>query len=443
MRNAKYDATVTDFVQKDRGSFIVVTEDQTFQALMRSALNKDLGLTSSGVLRSLQEPTNVLRTLKELEVGQYRPLLIIERRIAGQETALLIKHFKEVSPKLLIIVLTTEVDRQRIMYLHELGADNFIAKPISADTLVEKLAFTIKPQSQLGQLIDRGKDLLALGQPKEAKLIAAQILELKPNSAAGLMVLGDAEKALDNIEAARKAYLQASDNADLYLEPLHRLARLADETGNQEERLGYLERLDQLSPLDSERKVNMGQINLNLGNAEKAETLFEKALTQHTREAMVQVGYMAERIAGIYENKDPAKAEEYLRKSLNAKDRQLTRDDVRTFNRLGMSLRQQGKWLDAVKEYQKALKLAPDDENLYYNLAMAYAQGKENHSARLCLDKALGLNKDLAQASASVAYNMGVVFMNNQLKDRARACFEAALAQKPDMDKAKQELARL
>ncbi|MDR1125651.1 MAG: tetratricopeptide repeat protein [Deltaproteobacteria bacterium] len=443
MRNAKYDATVADFVLKDKGCFIVVTKDQTFQALMRSALSKDLGLTAAGALRSLQEPTNVLRTLTEMEAGQCRPLLIIERRIGGQETALLIKHCKEVSPRLLIVVLTTEVDRQRLMYLHELGADNFIAKPISAQTLVEKLAFTIKPQSQLGQLIDRGKDLLALGRPAEAREIASQILELKAGSAAGLMVLGDAEKALGNLEAARDAYLRASDNADLYLEPLHRLARLAGETGDQEERLAYLERLDQLSPLDSERKVNMGQINLDLGNAEKAETLFEKALTQHTREAKVQVGYMAERIAGIYENRDPAKAEEYLRKSLYAKDRQLTRDDVRTFNRLGMSLRQQGKWLDAVKEYQRALKLAPDDENLCYNLAMAYAQGKDNRSARLCLEKALGLNKDLAQASASVAYNMGMVFLNNQLKDRARACFEAALAQKPDMEKAGQELARL
>lgn len=57
------------------------------------------------------------------------------------------------------------------------------------------MAFTIKPQSKLGQLIDTAKAYLADGNPEKAKQTSLEILEMKPGSAAGLMVLGDAELA--------------------------------------------------------------------------------------------------------------------------------------------------------------------------------------------------------------------------------------------------------
>ena len=145
-------------------------------------------------------------------------------------------------------MLTIDVEKQRIMYLHEVGADNFIAKPVSANTIIEKLAFTLKPQTKLGQVIDIAKSLLRQGQPEKARQLARQILDMKPGSAAGLMVLGDAEKALGNMDAARGAYESASSNAELYLEPLRKLAELAEAVGDSRSCLAYLEKLDRLSP---------------------------------------------------------------------------------------------------------------------------------------------------------------------------------------------------
>ncbi len=44
-------------------------------------------------------------------------------------------------------------------------------------------------------------------------------------------------------------------------------------------------------------------------------------------------------------------------------------DTVHIINRLAMSLRKEGQLAEAIKLYQRAIKLSPDDEGLYYNTA--------------------------------------------------------------------------
>ena len=324
-----------------------------------------------------------------------------------------------------------------------MGADNFIAKPVSANTIIEKLAFTLKPQTKLGQVIDIAKSLLRQGQPEKARQLARQILDMKPGSAAGLMMLGDAEKALGNMDAAREAYESASSNAELYLEPLRKLAELAESVGDSRSCLAYLEKLDRLSPLNAERKVSMGEIHLSMGNIDKAEELFEAAVAQVTRDALSQIGAISGRIALIYADRSPERAELFLRRALEAKGKYLTREDIKLFNQLGISLRQQGKWQSAIEEYRKALKVAPDDENLFYNMGMAYAEGKMFREARQSMVQALRINGRLPYVSASIAYNIGVVFLQSGARDQARSCLEVALELKPDMEVAKAALAKL
>lgn len=443
MKNSQYAATVIDFVKEAGGRFIAVTEDQAFLSVLRTVLNKYLALSAPDILRIEHNSAHILKEVKETNDCGHTPLLLMERLIDGQDSAFIVKQLKTAFPKLLIIILGVEMEQQRVMLMHEQGVDNFIAKPISAQAVIEKLAFTIKPQNQLGQLIDKAKALIERGRAELAKEAARQILELKPNSPAGLMVLGDAEIALGDLEAAKAAYLEAHTNAELYLEPLQRLANLAMRAGNPEESLMYLEKLDSLSPLNVDRKVNMGEINLDLGREEKAEALFEAAVEQVTRDSRDMISDLAERIAGVYAVQDPVRSEKFLRKALRVKKNRYTREDLKIFNQLGMSLRRQGKWQEAVDEYSRALSIASGDENLHYNMGLAYGDGKKMHEARNCMEKALKINENLPYSSATVGYRMGLVFMAAGGKDLARRCFEAALTVKPGMKQAADALAKL
>lgn len=443
MKQKQYETTVIDFVQQQKGHFIVVSDDQTFLAVLRSVLNKHLALTQPDILSWVPEPSQVLRVLREVENSGHSVMLFMERMIQGRDLSFLVRQFKEAYPRIYIIVVTIDVEKQRIMYLHEMGADNFIAKPVSANTVVEKLAFTIKPQTKLGQVIDIAKSMLHQGQPEKALQLARQILEMKPGSAAGLMLLGDAEKALGNMASAKEAYETAGKSAELYLEPLRKLSDLAEEMGDDATRLNYLERLDKLSPLNSERKVSMGEIHMNQGRHEKAEELFDAAVTQVTKDAMGQIGAISGRIAALYADRDPVRSEKFLRRALESKGKFLSREDIKTFNQLGISLRQQGKWREAIIEYTKALKLAPDDENLYYNMGMAHAEGKDFREARQCMIKAIQINANLPHSSAGIAYNLGVVFLQSGVREQARECLQIALSLAPDMEVAQRALDKL
>lgn len=442
-RTNLYEKTVIDFVTKDKGCFIVVSEDPAFLSVLRTVLYKHLGLVASSALVTVHEVNNILKAVKEADSEKKRPFIFIERKFNGQDMAFMIKQFKAAFPTALILVLTVEVERYRIVYLHEMGADNFIAKPVSAQTIIEKMAFTIKPQDELGTLIEKAKSLLRQGEPKAAKEVAQKILTVKKGSSAALMIVGDAEIALGDMEAAKRAYQEASDNTALYLEPLRKLADLAEKTGDMEGCLEYLERLDRLSPLNSERKVSMGEINLNLGNDAKAHELFDQAMRQLTKEAMGQILTLAERVAEIYADKNPERSAEFLRRALDVADKHLSREDIRIFNRLGISLRRQGKWQEAVDEYNKALKLVPDDAGLHYNRSMAYMEGGAFSDAWKSMALSLKCDPRLPYSSPDVAYNMGVAFLKGGVRDKARQCFEIALELKPDMPKAKEALSKL
>ncbi len=441
-RQNSYQDTVIHFINKDKGHILTVSDDQAFCTQLRLTLARELGLADAGCLTLLTGPSQLVRRLRELESAYPVILLFLERALAGQDQSLLVKHLHQTFPGLKIIILTTEVPRERLLLLHELGADNVIAKPVSANTLIEKMAFTIRPQSRIGKAIDLARALLEQKKYAETLDACAKILTLKPGSAAAYLLMGDAYRETGAYDKARTAYETAASGADLYLAPLQRLAELYEATGDKARLKECLERLDALSPLNVDRKVSLGSVNLELGNTEKAEEYFDKAVVQMQHDALDGLSALSGRIADIYTDRDPGKAEKYLRNSLEIKEKYLSRNDIALFNRLGLSLRRQGRWQDAVTEYRRALKLAPDDANLYYNLGMALAEGRDFPQAKAHMLKALELNPQLPRTGATIAFNCGAVFL--QTGDRARAAgfFRQALEQEPDFKAAQEGLAR-
>ena len=437
-----YEDTVIHYMNKEDGHVIVLSDDQAFSTQLRLTLAKELGLSSPNMLTALSDPHQLLRVLREVTPKHPAPMLFLERIMGGQDLSFLVNQIKQAYSKLRIIILTTDVQRDRLMLLHEVGADNFIAKPVSVNTLIEKMAFTLKPQSKLGQAIDLAKSFLAHQKYAEALAACPKILTLKPGSAAAYLVIGDTQRAMKDYEKARVAYETAAKSADLYLAPLQRMAEMYEELGDQQSQLRCLQKLDAISPLNVNRKVSLGEIHLAMGEPEKAEELFDKAMAQITKEAMDGISALSGRIASIYADRDPAKAEKFLRNSLEVKGKYLSKGDIMLFNQLGISLRKQGRWKDAITEYKRAIKIAPEDENLYYNVGMAFAEGGDFLQAKANLLKAVDLNPDIPGASPNIAYNFGAVFLQSKDRERASQFFKLALQLRPDFPAAQDGLKR-
>jgi len=436
IKQKSYDEDVRDFIKEQNGLFLVVSSDPLFNKNLRGTLTRHLSIKDDCV-QNVFSSEGLQQEIK-LQVSRKKRLLVfIERELAGVPATELIRYLKNDYPEVLMVVLTTEVQREKLILLHEIGADNFITKPISPDTLIEKIAFTVKPRSQIGEHMDAGKQKLSSGDFEEAMDIARQVLEIKQNSPAGLLLLGDALKGLGRKEEALSAYAQAEKHAKLYLEPLKKIAQLHKEEGNTQEELKFLEKLDRLSPLNVDRKVDIGNGYMRLGDKEKAREAFDEAVKIATKEAMETVARVTRNISNLCMESAPELSEQYLRQTLDSKKGMLDKSDIETFNRLGITLRKQGKWEEAIKEYRKAIKITPDDGALYYNISMALMEGKQVNEAPKYLDKALTLSPDLYAASEIVCYNIAAIYRRTGRQELVIKYLQRALEINPGFAKAK------
>ena len=68
------------------------------------------------------------------------------------------------------------------------------------------------------------------------------------------------------------------------------------------------------------------------------------------------------------------------------------------FNELGMTLRRNGMFEEAVNNYEKALDIDTNDEALYFNMARAYKEWGKSPEALTNIQKAIKLNPEFAEA---------------------------------------------
>ena len=327
MKNKQYDDDVREFVALQNGVFVVVSTDAVFNKNLRTTLLRHLTIKDECVY-NVATIEGLHKEIKLLRTKGHKLLVFIERELNGRNTSDLIRYLKsDFANELFLVVLTTEVERDKLVLLHELGADNIITKPISPDTLIEKIAFTVKPRGQLGELMDKGRQSLDMGNPLEAAKAAKQVLDLKPNSPSGLLLMGDALRAMGKRDDALRAYTQAEKGAKLFLDPLKKIAELHREEGNTQEELKFLERLDKLSPLNVDRKVDIGAGYIKLGDADKAKLAFDQAVRIATKEALDAVSRVTQSIAVRCMESAPELSEQYLRQALNTRKNMLDRSD--------------------------------------------------------------------------------------------------------------------
>lgn len=435
-----YEETIRTFVDRDCGRFHILTRDKSFTSFLRKTITTIAPTPKA--LSVIRKEDELLRHLRvDANHGRFI-LLLVDEEFIHESLGAVLHQIKAAFETVKIIVLSNETSVDEIALLHEKGADNFIVKPISTNSLVVKLAFTIKPHGAIGKHIDAGKSMLANGKWKLAMKMADKVLGIKPDSAAAFMLKGDALVEAKCPDEAREAYEAACDSAHMYLEPLKKLAKFHGTEGDSDCHLKYLQRLDDLSPLNVDRKVSIGKLYLDLGDADNAEATFEDVMDIVTQTAMAEVAKISMRIADAYMSKDPGKSEEFYKKALNTKGFD-PKSNIGIFNSLGTALRKQGKWREALEQYDCALDLSPDDENLYYNKAMAHADGGNSKEAFNCMQRALEINKKFLSRSHIIALNCAVIASGCGRKNRAAAMCRVALKINPDYGKAKKLLKKL
>jgi len=143
---------------------------------------------------------------------------------------------------------------------------------------------------------------------------------------------------------------------------------------NFEESEKYFKKCLQVNPTLTETHNFLGTVYQEMGLLDKAEKEFQQAASDINYKSRELPYY---NLARLYLIKDkPQKALEYIEKSLA-----LNNTLVMALNLKGIAYDKLENYKEAINCYNQALKIAPDDLNLNFNLAVAYFKNSQFKSA--------------------------------------------------------------
>lgn len=427
---------------RDNGQIICVSDDRNLVENLRTLVIDTLKMPPAS-LNISNRADLVGRAARNAVENKKAPVILIEQTLNGRDLTFATRMIKTAFPELKVLMLAQETDKNHFVLLHESGVDACLIKPLDKVGLLEKIALAIKPREQVDRAIEWARVLMQQGENLRALQVATQALEQQANSSAVLILMGDIFKAMGEYDKSVDAYTKASGSSALYLEPLKKLAELYEERGNTKKQIEYLEKMDAVSPLNLDRKIQIGELLLKMNRPDKARLMFDQAMKLGSRQAKESISSVAYRVADLYTEVDPAMAAVFLQKGLETRKEFWSHEDLGTFNRLGLLLRRAGKWAEAVEEYKKALTVAPNDDSLHYNLSVAYFEGKDFEQARAMALKALALNPDLPRKSSRVATNLAAIFLSTNDKMHAMPLLRTALELDPGNAEASSMLASM
>ncbi|WP_153306763.1 tetratricopeptide repeat protein [Desulfonatronum thioautotrophicum] len=313
-----------------------VNFEQDRENLRRLGMIMNCRLTSAGAVLDFIRHNSIQTIILDSSVsGCNLPDLIFQIRKYLRATPLNMLVISDISAEHFVVDVITA------------GCTGFIIRPYTLDTL--KRHMRIKPEADA---IHVSEELLAQGQ--------------------SLLATGDYEAAIGEFkEIVAEKESEEGDEARRYFE-----------MGMQ-----YL----------LERKFGKAIVAFN--NALRLNSLFIKAY-EGLAEAYHGRGDM--RNYQVYLQKA---ADEYARMDQFAEVKRvfakITKQDIHApnaYNTLGIELRHKKLYAEAVHAYINALKLSPQDENIYYNLAKAQMFAKLFDDALSSIRRCLELNADHSEA---------------------------------------------
>ncbi len=289
---------------------------------------------------------------------------------------------------LALVLLAADASRDNVALIAELEVSGCLVKPFGLGALEKKFLQITRERSNPPEhikMIYRGEKLLSESNHKDALDIFLASQQIK-NSARVNVHIGEAFEKLSRFDMAHSHYDKAIDANDKYVRAYSFAATLYMKLSKNNLALPYLEEATRLSPFNAFRQYSLGGIYLNGGDEPGAYGAFERAVK-------INPGFSMEIAEKFLDYGNSESAEFFFRKSLAVE-----RNKVDVFNRLGIALRRQGKWQEAVNIYKKVVRIDSNNAGIYFNMGRSYFAGEMLEQAATCFKNALRLDPSLLEA---------------------------------------------
>ncbi|MCU0573960.1 MAG: tetratricopeptide repeat protein [Syntrophobacteraceae bacterium] len=291
------------------------------------------------------------------------------------------------------LIVSGESLQEVIAFVGEWGVYDYVVKPFSYSILKSRIEAMFErlrnPEELLYREVERLKEM---GYHREAlQRVEEAEASLKALKVKWLTIKGECLMALGSMESAEECLNRALELSDVYL-PAHKTcAELHLKRGNTDRAIELLTRADEISPLDTDRKVKLGKLFLGQGRDDEGRVVLEKAVRQSSQGE--RAGILRKVAEAFMEANHYAEAEELFVKLLK-----LSPEEVETYNRLGIALRRQGKYDEAEAYYRMALESHPHNPVIHYNLGVLQFSRQEKENARNSLLEAVRLDPGFTRA---------------------------------------------
>ncbi len=288
------------------------------------------------------------------------------------------------------LMVTAEVDAPQIVQAAETEVDGYIIKPFVARTLEEKINSILEKRanpSDIDKLIEKAVEYTNSGMFKEAISLYEHALSLNPKSARIRHSIGQIYEKMGMDDKALQYYEDAYKNNPQYIKVHQNMGDLYLKKGNTEKAAEVIEKAAKISPNNPQRQAQLGKIYLSKGDVEKADSAFKTAIGIDPKNA----GLRTEIGEAYLKSGHDDKAADAFKGSLNVVE------SVHVYNRLGIALRRKGRYLEAIDEYKRAVRLDPEDEAIYYNMGRAYLEADRKRDAISSFKKALEIDPNFKE----------------------------------------------
>ncbi len=371
----------------EKFSILIIDDKSSFRRTLRNML-RSLGF------RKIRDAGNGKEALDRLRVERF-DFIICDWKMPimnGLEFLQAIRE-DEAYQAIPFLMITAEVEESTVAQALEAGVDGYILKPFLLDTLKENISeimteklvpSDIDVQVQLAQVFMRAGDYTRAH--KELDRVPASSLK-SPRVLYTRGLIYDRE---GDDERAEEYFGEASRNGPMFIKAHERLSEIYEHQGRQIEMLEMLEQIIKISPNNPDRQTRLGKALLGTERVSDAKKAFNKAMTLDAEAMAARTAEIGEAYLfhGLVEE-----AENAFKASLEANP-----GNVFVYNRLAIALRRQSKFTEAIEYYEKALTMDPNEEYLYYNLAMVHLSAKNPNLAKTALQKALAIQPDFQEA---------------------------------------------
>ncbi len=314
-----------------------------------------------------------------------------------------------------IILVTFHFTGKDLMPAIRLGARDILIMPTTIDIVGEKVLAninkTVEEKSKTLQntepLMDKAEELIRTGNYRaaikiyqevidehggavdvlekqaEAHLRAGQMdsaiscfkqcVEIEKGNARALQGLGNCYYQMGSYRQAREFFKKVVE-----LEPEngfvdHKIGRTYMEENNMKGAERHLEIAAERNPSFFEIIEDLAMIKCDHDNADQALKILEKFLETCPEDMRGHIEYAETLIkAGKYE-----KAERAVREGLSQAEKDKYEPPVALYNRWGIALRKQEKYLEAIEKYGIALRIEPNNPEIHFNIAKARFESGE------------------------------------------------------------------